>query len=626
MKEIRRFSFLVMVLVLSVFTVDAQFAHGGYVSSMAGGEATGGNFSTTFVAGDPAASEAIANGDLFGVYPGFIPGNFIILSFGLRKDSTVLAVLYEATRGDEWENAQGWLQNPTIGNWNGITVKNQRVTAIELDSNNVQGAIPAIINNLSKLDTLILSRNNLRSLPSLSGLSSLVYLDVSQNRLGFADLINNLDTGLTTYEYVPQRRFGFTRNDTVSAGSDTVRIASIPGVGNNYQWIFDDLGNEQDSIPIPGATGTTLFIDSVTYEKMGAYRLVATNPALPDLTLQTRNQNLWATTTLKGTVFADNQGTLLDDGQIKIYRIVNDGPFVLSDSAFINTDGTYEIKDLVLGDFILRSDPNTEVWDDVIQTYYVSTDDWINADTLVVRSVIDNIDIQMVFKPVYVQDPLGGTINGLVETDFDTTGVDEEASRIDARRKVKKAGCSLRRRTRSGGGRGEQEEDEFVLYAYVESDDNGQFTFPEIEEGVYRLNIQYPGVPMDETSAIEFTIGGDVQEQVFQVTATVTEDGIVVESEEILSVKKPYIKDVLVYPNPTSGPFAAEYIINRRIKDLSIQLRTLQGSLIYGQQANIRMGAYRAEMDLSRLPAGIYFLSFSDQAGSFNHQVKLIKE
>lgn len=172
----------------------------------------------------------------------------------------------------------------------------------------------------------------------------------------------------------------------------------------------------------------------------------------------------------------------------------------------------------------------------------------------------DGIDIFMQGYEPYIPDPTGATFEGLVETDF-PEDEGEEDERINSRKKVKRAGCSMRRFVR----RGRTDQDgEFELYAYVESDDEGQFNFTGIEDGRYRLNIQYPGVPMDEDSDIEFEVGGDKENQLFSLTATVTEDGIVVDAKEVLYSLKPYIKNVRIYPNPTAGVMQADFLVHRK--------------------------------------------------------------
>lgn len=616
----KRRQLIVLGLLLGMLQLaSGQLVNQACVQSLGGGVSSGGNYASIVVAGDVAASSEIGQRGETAVYSGFIPGNFIILSFGLAKDSVILATLYKSLGGENWFNQGNWMVG-NIDTWEGVTITSQRVTALALDSNNLQNNLPEVIKSMSKLESLDLSDNELRKLPNMSGMPALASLDVSENRLGFESLVAN--KGIATYHYAPQKRYGYTQSDTLAAGESFVLQSGIPGA-TAYQWVFDDFPAPDEAVNIPGATGTILTVDSLIYSNMGSYRLTATSNQLAGLTLETRNQNIWASTDIAGRVFADDQGTPLTSGQVEVYR-VSDGPFVLSDSSVLSPEGDYLIEEVVLGDFILLVKNDVDDFPDVIQTYYVSTEDWLSADTLLLRTRLEDIDINMVFKPTPVADPSGADFEGAIYTELPPadTVIDEE-SRVAARRTVKRAGCSMRRFV--SRGRGEQE-GEYVLYAYVESDDEGRFNFADVEEGRYQLNIQYPGVPMDPASVIEFEVGGDKENQLFSIEALITEDGIIVDSREVLSSPKPYLKEVVLYPNPTEGKIVADFLVYRKLKDLRAIVQDIRGLQVLEQELNPVTGWQRTEMDLTGFNSGIYFLVFTDKANTFRHQAKIIKQ
>ncbi|MBR09961.1 MAG: hypothetical protein CMP48_20025 [Rickettsiales bacterium] len=605
-----------------VHVSSGQLANTAYVGSAGGGISAGGSYSNISSIGDPAATADLASSADVATYPGFIPGNFIVLSFGLAKDSAVLAVLYEALAGDEWVNNNGWLQSSDISSWNGVFIENQRVVGLSLPSNNLKNSVPDIIVNLAKLDSINFQDNSINKIPDLTSMPSLTKLNVAENRLGFASLL--LNTAIAEYDYSPQKRIGLeARNDTVRADSSFVLTAEVSGVGNTYQWIFDDLPEPEEAVIIEGATTNSLALSNLNYDNMGSYRLRATNDALPGLVLETRNQNIWASTDVAGTVVADGAGTLLTDGQVEIYRIY-DGPFEKSDSAQLDSQGNYEIKDVVLGDFILLVKQNPVTFPDVIQTYYISTQFWQQADTLLLREAASAIDIQMEFKPEPpVQNELAATFEGSVETDLpDDT---DDNLRVNARRKVKRAACSIRRFVPKGR-ENQDEEGTYELYAYVESDDDGNFTFTDIEPGTYRLNIEYPGVPMDEDSDIEIVVSDTEESQLYQISATITEDGIVVKTDKVLWTPKPFLKNVVLYPNPTVGVMAAQFQVYRKIDDLFAVVRDLKGSVLISQELDPTMGYHNTSFDLTQFESGVYFLEFSDGSGTFKQQVKISKK
>src|SRR5690606_13351080 len=124
--------------------------------------------------------------------------------------------------------------------------------------------------------------------------------------------------------------------------------------------------------------------------------------------------------------------------------------------------------------------------------------EWGDAEVLNFREA-GNIEVVMTSKPTPFEPGDGdGILDVLIEEDFGDDG-----GRTDARRRAARRKCGLKKRT--SGGR--TNEDEFVLIAYGETDDNGQFQFGFLPEGVYRFFVEYPGVPLDENAEVQFQVG-----------------------------------------------------------------------------------------------------------------------
>lgn len=155
------------------------------------------------------------------------------------------------------------------------------------------------------------------------------------------------------------------------------------------------------------------------------------------------------------------------------------------------------------------------------------------------------------------------------------------------------------------------ENGKYELYAYVESDDDGKFTFENIEAGKYRLNIEYPGIPMDTTSFVEFEIGADgVEKNTLTLVALVTDDGIIVEKIEELGFYRKYFKDLNVYPVPANHTMTISY--TKLLHDgVLLRLVDLQGRTVLEKPME---RGYNQEMqiDVSAVPSGIYLLNFID--------------
>lgn len=95
-----------------------------------------------------------------------------------------LAVFFEATGGLQWPDSSGWLQTTTPCSWLGVSCANGHVDMLALFFNNLQGALPSSLAELTQLRVLDLHNNALTGpIPTdLGRLSALEYLDFSVNQ------------------------------------------------------------------------------------------------------------------------------------------------------------------------------------------------------------------------------------------------------------------------------------------------------------------------------------------------------------------------------------------------------------------------------------------------------------
>lgn len=84
-----------------------------------------------------------------------------------QSEAIALIAFYYVTGGGSWTNNDGWLTDPVVANWNGITVSGGHVTEIDLNTNNLVGAAGSSLNLLA---------------------SSLIVLKVNANSLGVLDI------------------------------------------------------------------------------------------------------------------------------------------------------------------------------------------------------------------------------------------------------------------------------------------------------------------------------------------------------------------------------------------------------------------------------------------------------
>ena len=94
-------------------------------------------------------------------------GDFLIFAgrFGEKVpvsggDREALVALYNVTDGPNWHENTNWLTEEDIATWYGVSVKNGRVTSLNLWVNKLNGEIPPELGQLTALETLDLSWNN----------------------------------------------------------------------------------------------------------------------------------------------------------------------------------------------------------------------------------------------------------------------------------------------------------------------------------------------------------------------------------------------------------------------------------------------------------------------------------
>ena len=101
-------------------------------------------------------------------------------------DRGALIALFDATGGANWVDGENWLSDKPIGKWSGVIAdEDSRVTALDLSNNNLSGAIPPEIGDMSNLVSLDLSGNDLSGkIPAAVGnLVNLDSLNLADNRL-----------------------------------------------------------------------------------------------------------------------------------------------------------------------------------------------------------------------------------------------------------------------------------------------------------------------------------------------------------------------------------------------------------------------------------------------------------
>ena len=530
----------------------------------------------------------------------------------LERDQRALLAVYNATGGATWGLENDWVGNVTDG-WTGVALNgdNTRVVGLTLTNVGMTGEVPDDITDIAGLTIVNLTNNDLSDIPDMSTMPNLATLNVDGNRLDFLDLEPNIS--ISSFTYGNQQPFALQDLPVnIPRGSNYTIDLDIVGTANNYQWSLDVRGEGTVS-NIDGATGSTYEIQNINYNRMGDYRVSVTSDVVPLLTLTSEPQTINATANLdfNATYFdVDGNELTLPDGLGFLMAVVEGDRYdsLLENPASV-AGGASRFEEVILGNYVLGVTAES-LADDLLPTYYSSAFLWEGASTIELRNNFQDVMV-MVNRPVDLPPVPGndGVVALEVESDF-ADDVGKEGEKVEARRRVRRAGCSLRRRRRAGGGRLNNDE-EFELVAYKETDDNGQVTFENLPDGTYRLNIEYPGIPMNPNSFIEFEIGeGGIEDNELTLAAIVTEEGISVELVLATGHYRDYFKDLELYPVPANKVLNIRYekLMSDRVK---VQMVNLQGRIVL--EKDVAKGFNQTmTLDVEHLETGMYLLRFYD--------------
>lgn len=507
-------------------------------------------------------------------------------------DSLALVSLYNSTGGQQWVNATNWLTAP-VENWFGITVTGQSITSVELPSNNLTGPVADPLVDILSLETINLSGNQITTLPDFTLNPEVTSLNVSDNNLDFSSLEPN--AAITGINYFIQADIGAPLDTLVVVGSTYPFTVSAGGASSEYKWRFN--GEE-----VSGATAPTYILPAINRENMGEYVAEITNPNLPGLILKSAPQKVLAYADVSGKLFADAEMPA-EGGELTLFR-VQPGAFLPFDTVSVANDGSFTFEKVILDDYQLRGFADTLLYPLALPTYYENTIFWEEADTLVLTDHISALDIVSQLEP---GPPSGrGVISGYLQED-DGTG---RVMGTERNKKIGRVGVSARRVERTGRTKGEI----LTLVAYVFTNDEGEFNLTNLSPGEYRLNFQYPGYPMDETSYTTIIIGTGLESHVI-VEANVIDGQINVRKLVITGLLEAENYHAEVYPNPAVGfinlKFAGE------VKERNIQLHDMQGRVIHSMKAVDK----DVVVDVTKLQRGMYLLQIQEN----QRKVKTLK-
>jgi hypothetical protein len=507
-----------------------------------------------------------------------------------------LVSLYNTTNGPSWTTQSNWLTG-LVSEWSGVTVTGQSITAIDLSANNLAGKIGDELVDILSLQSLNLSNNKISFIPPFTENPEITSLNVSGNNLEFGALEAN--AGLLSPEiaftYSNQADLGTPLDTLINVGSPFHAIALTEGENNTYQW-------KRNDVDVPGATAKEYDITALGRSNMGEYVGVVNNSLFPGLTLKTAKQKALAVAKLSGKLFA-HDGDAASKGQMTLFKINSAGKYDTTAVQNINPDGSYSFEKIVVDDYQLLGFADTLTYANALPTYYDKNSIyWEEATTMEVNSDLTDLNITSAYVPADVEKG-AGLISGTFEEDVPT-------AKIERPQRVSGAGSSVRRVESST----RPEAEKLTLVAYVFTNDNGEFVMPELPKGNYRLNIQYPGYPMDESSFITITVGDGLESQI-RVAAAVVDNKIHVDKVAITGLWEQTGYVAKAYPNPSTSFVHLDFETESATR--TIQITDNLGREILKTEAQSK----NVTLDVSHFSSGIYFLSVAEK----NTKVKAIK-
>lgn len=506
----------------------------------------------------------------------------------LETDSLALVALYQITGGNNWITNTNWLSGE-LSSWVGVEQTGQSITGIALPSNNLAGIVPESLRDIQALRTVDLSDNSITSIPDFSGHGEIESLNVSGNRLSFHTLEPNAP--VAGFEYANQATLGEPVSGLLPVGSPYEIINDAGGVNSVYTW-------KKNGTVIPAQTTSTLQIPTLNRSTMGTFVTEATNSLLPGLTLTFEPHEALAYATVAGTLRVD-AATPAAAGQVTLFRITDSAYDTLAPTD-VTANGTFYFDQVVLDDYQLLGFADTLVHHNVLPTWYSNALLWEEADTLRLEDHVDALTIVSYNEPTPSSGI--GIIDGFLEED-DVT--ESGVGRSQALKRIQGAAVVARRVESAGRG----EDEILTLVAYVFTDENGEFRIDQLPQGTYRLNIQYPGYPMDETSFTSITIGSSLESHV-SVAARVEEGKINVKKVIITGIAPDERHTIDVWPNPAADRLQMKFASADPGRTLVIV--DLNGREVLTQTAP----GTHAEMEIAHIGHGMYLIHVKESTGT----------
>jgi hypothetical protein len=226
----------------------------------------------------------------------------------------------------------------------------------------------------------------------------------------------------------------------------------------------------------------------------------------------------------------------LTEGYVRIYGFTFFQKSPLNDSVLLGSDGNFSFTDIPYGNYILVVQPIGEAGDQYSQTYFPSAVYWEFA-----RQISLNNETPDEFYEIIVRET--ELFNGNTVVNGNLTDNLNTKNRFDKGRPVKKSKIIL-----VGNNR---KDNNYDIITTVETDEFGNFSFNNIENGIYYIWVDIPGLPVEDV--YEITINNHMY--ISNLDYIVTEELIARAGIPEYSSIDNELSDnnILLFPNPSNN-------------------------------------------------------------------------
>ena len=310
----------------------------------------------------------------------------------------------------------------------------------------------------------------------------------------------------------------------------------------------------------------------------------------------------------------NTSGTAIQSGDVILigYTYYQRSPF--ADTAIILPNGNFEFQDVPFGEYILLAMADDVGSTRYSPTYAESAAHWVDATRIIVSlsSSTSGITITVPELPAPIgTNGLSGRVTEVDSSDFATGDPSLKA----AMKKPKAGGKAHLARSKL--------KTDYEIIATTETDENGDFSFTNVEDDTYIIIIEVAGLPV--TTYHEVTVTGGMY--VSNINYFISEEDIVaegdplypedpedpVEPEDPEDPVEPEEPDnttsaksesnIKFYPNPGKGVFNLYIPDDFNLNNISIL--DIGGNKIYSQSY------YEKKINLSNIESGIYFVTIT---------------